>query len=271
MIQPTAAVRADWLSRAVISGFIASSVMLFAFGVAYVVASSLGTLQLSRRSGAGAFHIWLQNLTNNPITDLAANSLYVAIGLFLAGGLAWAIIYALWFEPYLTGPAWLRGALYAFIPGVLSQLIVMPLVGGGLAGFALGAGPLPALGALLLHLVYGITLGVVYGPLGDLDVDTLRAPTPEEVGEQATQNGAAIGICAGALVGAAIGLLLGLLGPFLHMTVQPAALALGGAILLSALGGLIGSFADLTPVRARRPRRPSWLAYDPTGQEWPRS
>ena len=31
------------------------------------------------------------------------------------------------------------------------------------------------------------------------------------------------------------------------------------------------SFADLTPVRARRPRRPSWLAYDTTGQEWPRS
>jgi hypothetical protein len=221
--------------------------MLFAFLAAYLIASVLSTIQLTTRSGSEAFQGWLRNLTQNPVTDLGANNFYAAIGLFLAGGLLWAVLYAAWFEPILPGPAWQRGMLYALLPGLLSQAVVMPLVGGGVAGFALGAGPLPAVGALLLHLVYGALLGVVYGPLGNTDADTLLPP--EVASYRYSSNfRMAIGIIGGALVGALVGLAISLLQPF-RLDLVPAEAMLGSALLLSALGALIGSFADLTPPR----------------------
>ena len=42
------------------------------------------------------------------------------------------------------------------------MIIFLPLAGGGLLGLGLGAGPLPILGNLLVHLVYGVTLGFLY-------------------------------------------------------------------------------------------------------------
>lgn len=248
--------RPDWLPRSIVSGFIASTVMLFGFIAAFLVGRFLATVPITERPGGAALRDWFFYLTNNPVSDLAANNLYAGIGLFLAGGLAWAVLYAAWCEPRLPDPPWVGGAVYALLPWLISQFVVMPLVGGGLAGATLGAGPLPAFGALLLHLAYGATLGAVYGPLGDLDAETLRPPEPAPPTIVASLAGSrtATGILAGALVGVLAAILavrLGLAGGDAH----PAALILGGALLLSALGGLVGSFADLTPAGGRRPSR----------------
>ena len=62
------------------------------------------------------------------------------------------------------------------LPALVSLVVVLPLLGGGLFGLALGAGPLPIIGNVLLHVVYGAILGVVYGPWGDLDASTLERP-----------------------------------------------------------------------------------------------
>src|SRR5207247_9080454 len=89
--------------------------------------------------------------------------LYSATAVFFLGGLLWAVLYGFVAEPRLSGTSWERGVKFALIPWVLSLVIFLPLVGGGILGMSLGAGPLPLLGNLILHVVYGAILGFVYG------------------------------------------------------------------------------------------------------------
>ena len=59
----------------------------------------------------------------------------------------------------LPGSPWQRGALFALAPWLLAQLAVMPMMGMGMfSGSMLMAGE-----SLLGHLVYGATLGAIYG------------------------------------------------------------------------------------------------------------
>ena len=69
-----------------------------------------------------------------------------------------ALVYARYVEPRLSGASWWRDAVRAH-PWLLSLIIFLPLMGGGLLGMNIGAGPLPILGNLILHLVYGAVLG----------------------------------------------------------------------------------------------------------------
>src|SRR4029453_3635284 len=124
-------------------------------------------IQLRPLRGAADFTQWLHALTNNQVLDFAATSLYAAAAVHLVVGVLWAILYAFYFEPRLPGAAWARGLTFSLIPWILSLAVFLPLVGGGLFGDAIGAGPLPAIGNLILHLGYGVTLGLIYGPLGD--------------------------------------------------------------------------------------------------------
>src|SRR5262249_161520 len=142
-------------------------------------------------------------LTNNPVLDLARPNLYGAIAVYLAGGLVWAGLYAFLFEPRLAGPVWRRGCLFALVPWLFSLVVFLPLLGGGFAGLGVGAGPLPIIGNLLLHAVYGATLGEVFGPAGDdvLDGD-LRSPGPDDV---LAGRRSEIGVAAGLLIGVAAG------------------------------------------------------------------
>jgi uncharacterized membrane protein YagU involved in acid resistance len=74
-------------------------------------------------------------------------------------GTVLALGYAAIFASRLPGAPAVRGATFSLIPWLMAQLIVMPLMGMGLfSGSMLAAG-----GSLMGHLVYGLTLGVVYG------------------------------------------------------------------------------------------------------------
>ena len=66
------------------------------------------------------------------------------------------------------------------LPALVSLVVVLPLLGGGLFGLGLGAGPLPIIGNVILHAVYGAMLGIVFGPFGDLDATTLERPIDDE-------------------------------------------------------------------------------------------
>ena len=59
----------------------------------------------------------------------------------------------------LPGPAWGRGALYALAPWLMAQLVVMPMM--GMPVFSGSAAM--AMGSLVGHLVYGVTVGGIYG------------------------------------------------------------------------------------------------------------
>jgi hypothetical protein len=235
------------LSRAVLAGFVASLAMLFSFLLAYNLARLLSIAPVLARPGAALPQAWLGNLTHNRLIDAGLADVYVAAGVYLAGGLLWAIVYSL-VEPRLPGPAWVRGVLFALVPALLSVMVVLPLLGGGMFGLALGAGPLPIIGNLLLHIIYGATLGLVYGPLGDLDASTLRRPaTGEDVAltswyEPMSAGLLVGGLIVGALVGVAIDLATGPGSGLQALGGSSVALVLWGALLGAMMGLLIGPF-----------------------------
>jgi hypothetical protein len=56
------------------------------------------------------------------------NAFHVVVGLLMA------LLYAYTLEARMTGPAWLRGALYALAVWILNAGAVLPLIGEGFAG-----------------------------------------------------------------------------------------------------------------------------------------
>jgi hypothetical protein len=146
----------------------------------------------------------------------------------------------------------MRGVAVALVPGILSLVVFLPLVGGGLFGDAIGAGPLPAIGNLILHLAYGATLGAIYGPLGDIPADNLARGAPRdemEIMEHYEQT-AARGIVIGGIVGAIVGVIGAV---FVGMDPRQGGLGVSPVVLVpivmavgAIFGGLWGSIAGLT-------------------------
>ena len=232
--------------------------MAFLFFAAYGLARVASNVVLADRRGAETFHQWVQALTNNQVLDLAAGSLYAAAAAHLAVGVLAAILYGYYFEPRLAGAGWLKGFQFSLIPWFLSLVVFLPLVGGGLFGFAIGAGPLPAIGNLVLHLVYGITLGAMYGPVGDIAADEFPhrglADEPEVVARY--ERAAARGIVAGAIVGLIAGIVLAMqaVAPSMPIPfgVPAAALPPMMAVIGATFGGVLGSITGLAPGSERR-------------------
>ena len=192
--------RADWLPRATIAGYIASIAMAILFVAAYGFAHVVGAVPLvSSLKWTAEITSWLYALTHNAVLDFAASSMFAAAAVHLVVGVLWALVYAYAFEPRLTGNAWARGAIFSLLPWILSLVVFLPLFGGGWFGMAIGAGPLPALGNLVLHLGYGLILGGMYGPLGDLSTEELSAAGAQDDRElaqryeQAEARGLALG------------------------------------------------------------------------------
>jgi hypothetical protein len=233
--------RAFWRERfgpAIISGFVATTAMAVAALVGYAFALGFGS-----RTG-GTFVRWLYALTHNPVTDVARSALLVAIGLNFAAGIVWALVFACDANDRLLAlPGWARGVVFALPPYVLSLVLFLPLVGGGLFGAKIGAGPLPVIGNLILHLVYGATLGAMFALDGSLD--RVGGDTPEMDAQlRRAETGAAYGVILGALVGGGASLL----GAFLlgASPVATGSATIGGAVVGAALGIVFGSMASLT-------------------------
>jgi hypothetical protein len=102
-------------------------------------------------------------------------------------------------------------------------------MGGGFFGLALGAGPLPIIGNLLLHLVYGVTLGALYHPEpAHLLVDRGEVESAEEVQTMGrVERTTALGILVGIVLGAIGGVVIS------------AAFAPGQSVLVAAMLGVI--------------------------------
>lgn len=86
-----------------------------------------------------------------------------------------ALIYAL-VAPVLPGPPVLRGALYGLAPWLIAQIMVMPMMGMPL----FSGSAIMAMGSLIGHLLYGATIGGIYGVPGAAPhaASTMSNPRP---------------------------------------------------------------------------------------------
>lgn len=234
---PATARREGWLTNGLVSGFIATFIMTVVLVAAYGLATAIGT------SGDGAIAQSFWALTHNLVTERTANQVALALAANLAMGLLLAVIYASLVAPVLRGPGWQRGMLFALIPWLLSILIFLPLVGGGFLGMDLGAGILPIIGNLILHLVYGAVLGSVYALTLEHGVD---ASEMEHRNAAKAERGAAVGVVAGLVLGLLAGWLL---SPQLAGDLGEGAVVLAGALIGGAGGLAAGSFLGMGMVR----------------------
>lgn len=225
-----------WLRSGIIAGFTATIIMSIALVAGYLIAGIFADQDANMVSG------WFYGLTHNSLTEDTFDIPIGAYGLNLLAGVMWALIYAYAFEGRFNRPGWQRGTLFSILPWLLSLLVFFPVVGAGILGADLGAGPLPVVGNLVLHLIYGAALGWVYAAQTSVDVE---ANATDETRLQAgwIDQGIALGLAGGLTIGM-------ILGAFAGLIVDPAGittaeLALGGAAI-GVLGGLIvGPLAGL--------------------------
>ncbi|MBI4501663.1 MAG: hypothetical protein HY700_10930 [Gemmatimonadetes bacterium] len=134
----------------------------------------MGTLKLGRAIAAGLVGtaVMTMLMLAAPMMGLPPMKIGDMLGQFLGIGAAagWvmhfvigvilATIYAWFVAARLPGPVAVRGAVYGFAVFLVAQLVVTPMMGGGV--FSGGNIPM-IMGSLLGHLVYGGLVGAVYG------------------------------------------------------------------------------------------------------------
>jgi hypothetical protein len=260
--------RQRWLSEAIIAGFVAigasTAVLMIAYALANGTADSQGSL-LQR---------WLFQLTHNQVVAFSSGRPAYALAIHVVLGVVWAIVYARlvdgnraldWWIGH--GPGWQRGMRFSLLPWLFSLLVLLPAAMVNMLDWALSAGPLVPLGNLVLHLIYGFTLGQLYDASADtLDVAadvTYQAPAVQQTAVAQSQDRSAAGIVIGAIVGALVGIALAVILPPVLPNVDfggwEAALAVGGLLAGGAVGGIVGSFAGLP----QPPPDPAELAEGP--------
>jgi hypothetical protein len=234
-----------WLPMSAVSGFVATGFMTAAVLIAY----GFSALLASEAAGANQLQIWLAALISNTVTEIATFNLALAIAIHLVAGIGWAIVYAGFVEPRVSGTGLQRGVKFGLIPWVLSIVVFFPVVGAGFFGAEIGAGPLPVLGNLILHLIYGAALGKIYAshavwkePISEVSSYNLQVL---EVAHRAM----AIGLIPGAI----LGMLVAIVATSVFMAETDLVMAgVLGAVVGSAAGIWIGSLAGLSPAAAEQ-------------------
>lgn len=225
--------RDDWQQSALLSGFLATFCLTVVVTGAYLFADNVGD------ASGGTISRWLYGLANNVSTDRTTDAFFLALGVNLAVGLVLAVVYAGVVEPRLAGSGWRKGVLFSLIPFVLSLVVLFPVLGIGFFGAGADAGPLPALGSLVAHLVYGFVLGGFFGSrLEDWD----GASEHDLNAARLSNRGSAKGLAIGLPLGAGLGLLM---MPLLDNVAGAVAIVLAYTLLGGAFGLLIGSFMGM--------------------------
>lgn len=233
-----------WMRSGVIAGFFATVVMS-----AVLIGGYLSAGIFADEDG-GTLAEWFYGLTHNDLTNDAFDIPLGSYSINLLAGVIWGLIYGAFFEQRLRGPSWWRGIKFSILPWLLSLIVFFPLVGAGFFGADLGAGPLPALGNLILHLAYGAVLGWTYAmPVAaDIGVSEREARAYEW-----EDRGLAFGLTAGLILGMTVGAVLGL--AFGDGAFNATEFILAGAAAGIMAGGIFGPFIGLDYGSDRAPDR----------------
>ena len=225
--------RDEWLREGIVAGFIATFAMTVVMAVAYGLAEAIGA------KDGSTLQRWFWNLAHNPVTEQPENAPFTAIGLNLLVGLVLALIYTRFAEPAFSGPGWQKGMLFSLLPWLISIAAFLPVMGGGFLGMDIDAGPLPVIGNLILHLVYGAVLGGLYGLRLEQGLEDTEAERAAAVN---SERGAAVGVALGVVVGALAGWLL---ASQIDEIASEATTIVVGALAGGSIGLLIGSLVGM--------------------------
>lgn len=222
-----------WLRDSAISGFFAT------FALSVVLTAAYGAARAIGEESGNQLQRWAWNLAHNPLVQSTEDRITLAIALNLAAGIAFALIYGRFFEPVVhLGPV-VEGMLFSLIPFLLSITVFFPVMDGGFLGVDIDAGPLPILGNLVVHLVYGAVLGWMYGIPLESGIDD--SPLDRAANEGA-ERGAALGVPLGAAAGAVIGFAI---SPTLDDLANTLVVVITGAASGGAVGLLVGSLMGM--------------------------
>jgi hypothetical protein len=235
-ISPATRHRSGWFDASIASGFVATIVMSITMAAGFGLARAIGDSQ------GGTLARWFDALASNDLVDRIGDGVAIGLVLNLVLGLVWALIYARFFVQRLPGAGWQRGMLFSLIPWLLSLLVFFPMTGLGLFGGEMDAGPLPAIGNLILHLVYGAVLGTLYradvgaraGDPSALDVEIDLTPH----GSRATT----VGMITGGILGVLGGWLL---APGIDNIAAQPLVIFGGLLFGAAMGITLGTIVGI--------------------------
>jgi hypothetical protein len=94
-----------------------------------------------------------------------SNLWWIGMGMqFVHGSVIFPLIYAYLLYPILSGAPWWKGFQWGLILWVLSQAVVMPMLGMGYFSAKTPQPMLAVIGGFIGHAVYGILLGRLAGP-----------------------------------------------------------------------------------------------------------
>lgn len=252
-LERTRGPRRRWLTDAIIAGFVAIGTSTAVLMVAYALANGAADSQ------GDIFRRWLWQLTHNDVVAFSSSRPAEAIALHVVLGVVWALIYARFIENNRSlgwwigdGPGWSRGMRFALLPWLVSLLLLLPAAAINMLDWALSAGPLVPVGNLILHLIYGYTLGQLYDAAADapaVGADTAYDEPRVRLAVEHSEDFGAAGIVLGAIIGALVGVALAVILPPTLPNIDfggwTVALAVGGILAGGAVGGIVGSFAGL--------------------------
>jgi hypothetical protein len=102
--------------------------------------------------------------TGNMIAGFIGVPVWIGWAMHLMMGIVLALAYVFWVRDRLSFSYALRGMLFAILPWVLMQLMVMPMMGMGLFSSNAPDAVKMVMGTLMGHLVYGLVLGLATKP-----------------------------------------------------------------------------------------------------------
>ncbi len=232
--------------RAIVAGFCASAAAALTYMFAHLTSSIV-----AEGLGEGS---WFHALISNSLVDLAASQLYVSILIHFVIGITLAGLYAAVVDRMPSGNSWGSGLQFALIPWFVSALVFFPLVGAGPFALSLGAGFLPILGWLCLHLVYGGFLGYLYSPESSRTVlpqeSLVHAPYETRLTREKAKGGA-LGILGGAVLGSVLlGIVRLVVGADTEAMAAPGLpldyTVVAGIFFFATMGMLVGMWSGAT-------------------------
>lgn len=147
------------ISRALLAGLVATSAMTF---MAYVVAPEMLGHPMDIAQMLSGF---------------VGRSWKIGMVMHLMNGIvAFPLIYLIVLYRFLPGAPWLKGILWGVVLWLGLEIVILPMMGAGV--FSINEGGAKAvIAALVAHLIYGVLLGAITGPAGQIATVGLKEKT----------------------------------------------------------------------------------------------